>query len=635
MTLAASTLLAAALAVAPSDRMAMADRLFNRGEYAAARAEYLALRGEKSLDPASLAYRLASSAHAAGDNAAARSEAAAFLSKHPDHPQADAVRLMKAMCASGAERAAELRLLDRDDTSAAIRAEALVRLADETKDASLYERALKLDPKGRFASYSRLMYARSLHASKDPAVRRKAVQELMELAFGSDATYAKEALYLAATYSYSDRRYDECATLLKRYVQKYPGDARAAAARRMRALCEMLSGRFASALTLCTDDSDETLLYVKAFSSDRVGEKAAALAAARRYLDSFPQGANRRQMDLLLARAEFDSAIASTNGVQAAIAAGRRAVSLAEGAAGATDRLRLGWAYEKAGEHDQADATYASLARDFPKTDVAADALYRRAMSQLRREKWSAAELTLAEALSAGKLSGERRSLAGYWRGIAAIRSGHEDEGVAFLREAVAAGLPLDESREARLLIADADYNAGRREEAIKAYSELVNQGAIARMSAAKTLAVGRILSGAPAKACAAALASSSSPEWRQAGWALSGDLAEAEENYVAAAEAYGKCLAEPCTTEVVAEVSIKYGGYLLRDGRPRDAEAAYLRAVELTRDDPDARALAYLGLAKSALARHDEEAARGYATYVVTLFEKTPSAAEAKEMLK
>ncbi len=47
MTLSAIVL--AAIAVLPADRLAMADRLFNRGEYAAAKEEYAALRGEKSV----------------------------------------------------------------------------------------------------------------------------------------------------------------------------------------------------------------------------------------------------------------------------------------------------------------------------------------------------------------------------------------------------------------------------------------------------------------------------------------------------------------------------------------------------------------------------------------------------------
>ena len=66
-----------------------------------------------------------------------------------------------------------------------------------------------------------------------------------------------------------------------------------------------------------------------------------------------------------------------------------------------------------------------------------------------------------------------------------------------------------------------------------------------------------------------------------------------------------------------------------------KEAEAAYKRAVELNAKDDASRAAAYLGLAKAAKARDDGEAARGYATVVATLFERTPAAAEAKEMLK
>jgi tetratricopeptide (TPR) repeat protein len=455
----------------------------------------------------------------------------------------------------------------------------------------------------------------------------------MELVYGSDTQYARDALYLAATYSYSAGRYGECATLLKRYAQKYPNDGRAGDIRRMLALSDLMAGKYAAAISFCTDDSDETLVYAKAIASDRLGNRADAVAAAGKYLDTFPQGANRPAMELLLARAEFDESV-RTNGVRLAIAAGKRIVSLS-GGKNASDRLRLGWAYEKAGEVERADAEYAGVARDFPKSASAADALYRRAMAQLRQEKWAGAELSLAEAISSGHLAGERAALGWYWRGIAAMRSGHAAESLEFLGKALEAGLPLDESREARLLVADADFNAGRRDKAVKVYSELVRQGAVERMSAAKTLAVGRLLSGEEARACAMSLARNGSAEWRQAGWALMGDVCEAEGNFVAAGDAYAKCLAEKCSTEAAAAASVKLGGYLLRDGRPREAEEAYKRAVELNASDDEARAAAYLGLAKAARARDDDEAVRGYATVVTTLFEKTASAAEAKEMLK
>ena len=70
MTLLAAIIATASLAVTAHDKLAMADRLFNRGEAAAARSEYKALLGSKDIDASELAYRLVASASAAGDKAA-------------------------------------------------------------------------------------------------------------------------------------------------------------------------------------------------------------------------------------------------------------------------------------------------------------------------------------------------------------------------------------------------------------------------------------------------------------------------------------------------------------------------------------------------------------------------------------
>ena len=256
-------------------------------------------------------------------------------------------------------------------------------------------------------------------------------------------------------------------------------------------------------------------------------------------------------------------------------------------------------------------------------------------MSLLRRERWAPAEVSLAEALATGRLTAERKASATYWRGIAASRLGHTAEAVAFLEQALAGSLTLDERREAKLIIADADFNAGRRDKARTAYAELVREGAVERMGAAKTLAVGRLLKGDEARTCAQALVANKASEWRQAGFALLGDVETAETNLTAAAYAYRKCLEEPCVTEVLAPVSVKLGLHLVREGDVQEAERVLKRAVELNAQDPEARASAYLGLARAALLRNDSESAKGYATVVQTLFENTKAAAEAKEILK
>ena len=595
------SLVLAALTVAPSDRLAMADRLFNRGDYAAARREYLALKGEKGVDEADVLYRLAAASEGMKDASAVRADADAFLAKFAGHRLADRVRLMRALVCDGEERRKELRMLDRDDADPSLRAEALFHLARMSNDAALYERCRKLDPNGRYAAYASFYHASAALESADAVARRRGLAELMEIVYGKDAALAKDALYLAAVHSYREAKYGESAALLKRYQK-------------------------------LTDDKDDTLVFVKATANERVGNRDEALALARKYLEEFPQGRHRDAMELERARMEFDAAAKSGDKAKALDAA-KRAVAFGKGAV-ASDRLRCAWALELAGEVEKAEAEYASVAKDFPGKGDAAEAMYRRAMSLLRREQWAAAELSLAEALASG-IDGERRALALYWRGVASVRSGHAAEGEALLKDAVKVGLPLDESREARLMIADADFNAGRIDEAKAAYKELIRQGALERMGAAKTLSVGKLLGGEEARLCAQSLVKSDSAEWRQAGYALLGSVEEEVGAYGAAVYAYSKAMEEKCATESLAKVALRLGVLESRGGDPVKAEEALKRAVELNAKDQSARAEAYLALAEAALQRQDVEKARGYATVVTTLFENSPFAKRAEEILK
>ena len=288
----------AALTVAPSDRLAMADRLFNRGDYASARREYLALKGEKGVDEADVLYRLAAASEGMKDAKAVRADADAFLAKFAAHRLADRVRLMRALVCEGEERRKELRMLDRDDADPSLRAEALFHLAKMSNDASLYERCRKLDPKGRFAAYASFYHASAALESADAAARRRGLAELMEIVYGKDAALAKDALYLAAVHSYREAKYGESAALLKRYQKLYPGDARLPEVRRLVALSELMGGHYAAALACCTDDKDDTLVFVKATANERMGNRDEALALARKYLEEFPQGRHRDALEL-------------------------------------------------------------------------------------------------------------------------------------------------------------------------------------------------------------------------------------------------------------------------------------------------------------------------------------------------
>ena len=627
-----SPLLFAALVVAPADRLSMADRLFGRGDFAAAKREYLALKGVSGVDEADVLYRLVASSEGLKDLAETRKQADQFLSRFASHSLAGRVRLMKALAGNDAQKKEELSDFIRDAADTSLRAEAMFHLARLTSDAALYERCRKLDPKGRYAPYASFKFASFCIADKDPAVRRKGLAELMEIVYGKDPALAKDALYLAAVHSYREGRYGESVALLKRYMKLHPGDSRIVEVNRLASLSELMAGRYSQALSFCTDDNDETLLFVKAMANDNLGEKAAASKAAKEYIEKFPQGANLQSINLLIARTEFDEAV-KTKDTAKILESSRRAALLP--GSGAADKLRYAWALEAAGKIQEAEENYAAVSRDFPGSHDAAEATYRRAMSLLRREKWQAAELSLAEALSTGKLTNERKALALYWRGVSSVRSGHSEKGIEYLKEAVKTSLPLDEAREARLMIADADFNAGRTLEAKKEYSLLIREGALVRMSAAKTLAVGRILEGEDAKLCAQSLIKSDSPQWRQAGFALLGEIEDGEGAFGAAIYSYTKAMEEPCVTESLAKVALRLGVLEVRGGDSKKAEKALKKAIELNAANGEARAEAYLTLARASLMRNDVESARAYATVVTALFDKTKFAAEAEKILK
>jgi tetratricopeptide (TPR) repeat protein len=212
---------------------------------------------------------------------------------------------------------------------------------------------------------------------------------------------------------------------------------------------------------------------------------------------------------------------------------------------------------------------------------------------------------------------------------------GHEKEGASLLSEALELSLPLDESREARLMLADVDMRNGRIAEAKAAYAKLVEEGATARMSAAKILSVGKLLEREGAKACALALVKNDSAQWRQAGYALLGRAEEDAGSYTAAIDAYRRAMAENAKVEDLAAAALRLGKLESRSGEYDAAEATLKKAVELNGSDTRARAEAYVALAKTALAKGDKRAARGYATVVTALFDDRELCAEAAEILE
>ena len=635
-------LLLAAAAILPSDRMAMADRMFDRGDYDGARTEYRALRGVQGVAEDELLFRLAETARVKGEKAEARNFYQNLVKAYPQSRHANRARLKGALAGTTEQQLAELPLLDADEVSAPIRAEALYHLGELKSDEKLFGRCVKLDPKGPFVVAAK--FRRAALLEKSPAVddRREALGILQELSKLEDRTCARKALYMAICSCYAEK-WNVLQKLVNRYFREYPGGEEETKVRVMSAWTLFQAEKFTDAELICSTVGYDDLAYLRAACALAKKESERALALFDKYLVDYPNGRYRSTAELQHARLKYLS-VKDGSDKALIVEAARRSAKLSNAP---TDRLRYAWALENAGHESDAVQEYVSLAKDFPKTEAGAEALFRKAMTDVRAQCWPAAEQALAEAL-AGGLASERRAEALYWQGLSACNMGHETEGVAALKEALSLGLKKDPEREAKLMVADFDFKSGRETEAKAAYADLVvrDNESCTRMTASRLRNVGRFLlserGGAPrpeaASVCGRALVrQGGTPEWRQAGYVLLGAAEEAAGVYSSAIDAYRQAMKEPASpmTEDLPAAVLALGIREAKAGEHEAANATLGEAVRLFGKEPSRRVQAYLWLARNSQLWGATDDARRYATIVTTLFDDAAAAAEADAILK
>ena len=584
-------LFAVALALAPADRLQMADKMFAKGLHAEAAREYAALKGEKSISADDLAFRLAECDRVLGREKAALAAYDALLLR---------------------------------DIPAPMRAVVLYRVGCARNDAKSFLACEKEDPKGRYALFARLKRALILAKSGKPEERREATGLFLELALAPEKSVAEEGLYAAAMLAYGDKRWNEAAILFGRLAKEFPGSARIGESRVPRAWSAFLSNRFTDCQIACGDEMEDDLAYLRGAALMALDRREQGLAELARYLEAHPQGRYRAAAETPVQRAKFDDAV-KRNDIAAAVQAAR----LAAAASGApSDALRLAWAHEQAGADAEARAAYRKIAEKWPDDPAAGEALFANALAALRAGDWGAGDLALEDALKRfPKLS--RRNEALYWRGIAAVRLGHEAEGVARLEEALKLGLSLDQAREANLLIADAEARAGRTDAAAKRYAAQIEAGASDRMTAAHLSAVVKLLASCEewkaALAGARALAArSGDPAFVQIAAAREGQALEGLAHTEEAIAAYRRAFAVKADTAEAAEAALALGQLEYRKGEYDKAEKTLEDAIArnagpegLTR-----RAKAYRTLADVCRAKGEALKAKGYETVLKELFD-------------
>ena len=269
-------LFAASLALAPADRLQMADKMFAKGMYAEAAAEYASLKGEKTVSADDISFRIAECDRMTG-------------------------REKEALAAYDS--------LVLRDIPASMRAVVLYRLACAKNDASLFLKCEQTDPKGRYAAFSRLKRALVLAKSEKPAERREATGIFFDLSMSPDRSVAEEALYAAATLAYGDRRWNEAAILFGRLIKGGRESARAKAAVVPYAWSAFLAGRYTECMSACGESVEDDLFYLRASSLIALDRKEQGLAELGRYLDAHPRGRYRASAELPVQRARFDAAV--------------------------------------------------------------------------------------------------------------------------------------------------------------------------------------------------------------------------------------------------------------------------------------------------------------------------------------
>lgn len=585
-----SLVFAASLALAPADRLQMADKMFAKGLYAEAAQEYAALKGERTVSADDIAFRIAE---------------------------------CNRLCGREKEALAAYDSLVLRDIPASMRAVALYRLACARNDISLFRQCEQADPSGRYASFARLKRALLLAKSDKTAERREATGTFLELSMSSEKSVAEEALYAAATLAYGDKRWNEAAILFGRLIKTYPGTQRAKAAAVPYAWSAFLAGRYTECMSACGDSEVDDLFYLRASSMIALDRKEQGLAELSRYLEAHPRGRYRASAETPVQRARFVAAVKKGDMAAAVQAAKLAAVSSGT----ASDALRLAWAHEKAGALDEARAEYRRIAAKWPKDPSAGEALFANALADLRTGSWNAGDLALEETLKRFP-DFPRKNEALYWRGVAAIRLGHEVEGVARLEEALKLGLSLDQTREANLLIADVEVRTGKADNAAERYSQLLLTGAADRMAAAHLASVMKLLAShsrwEPLLAGARALsARSQDPAFMQIAAAREGQALEGLARSDEAIDSYRMAMSIKADTEEMSAASLALGQLEFRKGEFDAAEKTLADAIARNAgaEGMKARAKAYRILADVCRAKGDNLKAKGYETVLKELF--------------
>lgn len=282
----------------------------------------------------------------------------------------------------------------------------------------------------------------------------------------------------------------------------------------------------------------------------------------------------------------------------------------------------------RAGRSDQACADWTKLLASHPESPYAGEALYSRAMEELRRKEFRLAERSLSEL---AKRFPERAATpeALYWWGVAANGSDDAPEAEKHFRAALAAHPTAEFERETKLELASVLQKRGNRQEAAEIFAALISTKAVDRLPPATLEWVAESMNATTNYTAALAAAKAIEArrlgdDWNQIGAALAGAAHEGLNERDAAAAAYARALATGAKTASGAHAALALGRIETANGLFDAAKRHLSDAVErsASRELLAVRVQAYVALAANEEERGDTKEALGYHMLVGTLFD-------------
>ena len=252
----------------------------------------------------------------------------------------------------------------------------------------------------------------------------------------------------------------------------------------------------------------------------------------------------------------------------------------------------------------------------YPDSEEAPEALYQKALEEVREKDFRAAGATLDERLTRFPKDARLADVL-YWRGVIYRELGDLTESEKKYRACLAANPGKELERNAKLELGALLFQMGKKDETAKIFQSLLDPAVADKVGPDRLAWLAEIQcqqKNYDAAIAAAQCLISLKPDkgWMQTAWTLEGRAYRAKGQRDAAEHAYREALKTGASTTFAAEAALRLGELLSEAGQ-YDEAAAHLEDAARRAASPEmiaTRARAYFALANNAEKKGDDESA-------------------------